>query len=68
MRKSLSDLPQGFYHKEEYPGLPEQLKQFNYYINDAGHSIMAIPNALIKKAHGSGELWNYKINFIVMHN
>ena len=25
MRKSLSDLPQGFYHKEEYPGLPEQL-------------------------------------------
>lgn len=28
MRKSLSDLPQGFYHKEEYPGLPEQLKKF----------------------------------------
>ena len=43
--------------KDSYPGLPEELKPFNFYYNDEnGHVIMAIPEALLNEAEQNGDL------------
>lgn len=41
--------------KDNYSGLPENLKEFNYYYNDGmiGHVIMAIPECVLDEAIGS---------------
>lgn len=48
--------------KDNYSGLPENLKEFNYYYNDSetGHVIMAIPNCLLKDAEKNGDLDMYE--------
>ena len=54
MRRSLKDL-RGV-EKDSYKGLPEELREFNYYIPDCGNVIMAVPECLLEKAEENGEL------------
>jgi hypothetical protein len=44
--------------KDNYPGLPAELKEFSYYYNDreTGHVLMAIPECLLKDAEQKGDL------------
>lgn len=42
--------------KDNYFGLPDVLKEFNYYYQDSGHVIMAIPESLLKDATENGDL------------
>ena len=44
--------------KDNYVGLPEELKDFNYYYNDGetGHVIMAIPECLLNEADENGDV------------
>ena len=68
MRKSLEDLNPSMIRKvDDYPGLPEELKEYCYYISDSGYSIMAIPEVLLKEHFGSMELWQYEIPFPVKY-
>lgn len=61
MRKSLEDLDQRFVKKvDSYPGLPEELKEYCYYLTDSGYCIMAIPERLLKEHFGSMDLWQYE--------
>lgn len=48
--------------KDNYPGLPEELKEFNYYYNDGetGHVIMAVPQCLLGEAMEDGDLEMYE--------
>lgn len=59
MRRSLEDVKHMVKDKK-YPGIPEELKEFNYYLVDAGHSIMAIPEALFEDAVQDGDLDMYE--------
>lgn len=62
MRKSLEDLNPDMIRKvDDYPGLPEELKEYCYWLPDSGYSIMAIPETLIKEHFGDMELWNYEV-------
>lgn len=48
MRKSLEDIQE--YVKEGcYPDIPEELKHLNYYTEDLGHVICAIPSGLLEQ-------------------
>lgn len=51
--------------KDNYKGLPEELKEFNYYYNDGetGHVIMAIPTCLLKEAEQNGDLDMFECPF-----
>ena len=61
MRKSLEDLDQSMIRKiDDYPGLPEELKEYCYWIADSGYCIMAIPEVLLKEHFGSFDLWEYE--------
>ena len=42
--------------KDNYPGLPDILKEFNYYYQDYGHVIMAIPEVILNEAIQNGDL------------
>lgn len=42
--------------KDNYPGLPDILKEFNYYYQDCGHVIMAIPEIILNEAIQNGDL------------
>ena len=55
--------------KDNYPGLPEELKEFNYYYDDGetGHVIMAIPKCLLKEAEQDGDLDMYECPFPVKY-
>jgi hypothetical protein len=54
--------------KDNYPGLPEWLKEFNYYYGDGtGHVIMAIPECLLEKAEKDGDLDMYECPFPVKY-
>lgn len=47
MRKSMQDFDPRLVRKvDDYPGLPEELKEFCYWIADSGYCIMAIPEAV----------------------
>lgn len=67
MRKSHKGL-RGI-RKENYPELPEELKEFNYYYNDGvtGHVIMAIPDKLLSEAEEDGDLDMYECPFPVKY-
>ena len=53
MRKSLQDLNPNMIRKvDDYPGLPEELKELCYWVADTGYAIMAIPSDVI------GEAWS----------
>lgn len=50
--------------KDNYNGLPEELKEFNYYYPDGnGHVIMAIPECLLERAEKNGDLDMYECPF-----
>lgn len=50
--------------KDNYPGLPDELKPFNYYYHDEnGHVIMAIPESLLEKAMQVGDLDMFECPF-----
>lgn len=55
--------------KDDYIGLPEELKEFNYYYNDGetGHVIMAIPECLLRKAEQNGDLDMFECPFPVKY-
>lgn len=55
--------------KDNYLGLPEDLKEFNYYYNDGeiGHVIMAIPECLLDEAERNGDLDMFECPFPVKY-
>ena len=55
--------------KDNYPGLPEELKEFNYYYKDGetGHVIMAIPECLLERAEEHGDLDLFECPFAVQY-
>ena len=55
--------------KDIYAGLPDELKEFNYYYNDGetGHVIMAIPECLLKEALEDGDLDMFECPFPVKY-
>ena len=55
--------------KDNYQGLPEELRVFNYYYNDGctGHVIMAVPRCLLKIAKADGDLDMYECPFPVKY-
>lgn len=55
--------------KDNYTGLPEELKEFNYYYNDGetGHVIMAIPECLLKEAEKNGDLDMFECPFPIKY-
>lgn len=59
MRRSLEDV-RHMVKDIKYPGLPEELKEFNYYLSDSGHCIMAIPEALLQEAETDGDIDMYE--------
>lgn len=67
MRNSLNDLDPRYVKKDYYPGLPTELQEFNYWIADSGHSIMAIPECLLNKADENGDLDGFECAFPVKY-
>jgi hypothetical protein len=55
--------------KDNYIGLPEELKEFNYYYDDGetGHVIMAIPECLLEKSEQDGDLDMFECPFPVKY-
>lgn len=55
--------------KDNYVGLPKELKEFNYYYNDGetGHVIMAIPECLMNEAEENGDLDLFECPFPVKY-
>lgn len=45
--------------KDDYP-LPEELRESNYFYNDSGHVVMAIPESLLPRAIESGNFDGYE--------
>lgn len=54
MRKSLQGIPGA--RKDDYPALPGELKEFNYFVPDAGRCIAAIPEPELERAKRNGDL------------
>lgn len=67
MRRSHEGLTGIF--KDNYKGLPDELKPFNYYYRDGGtgHVIMAIPTCLLQEAENNGDLDMYECPFPVKY-
>lgn len=62
MRKSLQDLnPRMIRKVDDYPGLPEELKELCYWVADTGYAIMAIPSDAIGKAWYTMDPEDYEI-------
>lgn len=62
MRRSLQDLPAYMVREDSrYPGLPEELKPFAYYVMDAGHSVMAVPLCIWQEAVSNGDPDMYEV-------
>ncbi len=61
MRRSHEGLDPSGIVKDNYPGLPEELKEFSYYYKDGtGHVIMAIPESVLQEAEEDGDLDMYE--------
>lgn len=56
MRRSHEGLSANFIKKNDYSGLPKELKEFNYYYLDGGHVVMAIPKCLLDEAQKNRDL------------
>lgn len=65
IRRSVEGFP-GI-RKDNYRGLPEELKEFNYYFPDCGHSIMAIPECKLNEAIEDGDLDMFEAPFPVKY-
>lgn len=63
LRRSHVGLIPGFVTKDDYPGLSEELKEFNYYYHaqDVGHVLMAIPEVLLTEALENGDLDQFEV-------
>lgn len=62
LRRSHKGIIKGGVIKDEYKGLPEELKEFNYYYrDDNGHVIMAVPECLLEEAKVKGDLDMYEV-------
>ena len=61
LRRSLADLPPSMVRKDQYPGLPDELAQFNYWIQDCGRCILSIPESLLAEAETNGDLDMYEV-------
>lgn len=63
LRRSHGMIKPGFVTKDDYPGLSEELKEFNYYYHDqdTGHVLMAIPEVLLNEALENGDLDLYEV-------
>lgn len=59
MRRNLEDV-RHIVTDKKYPNLPEELREFNYYLLDSGHSLTAIPEALLPQAEKDGDLDMYE--------
>ena len=56
------DLNPNFVRKiDDYPDLPDQLKEYCYYLSDQGYVLTVIPEMLLKEHFGDMELWNYEV-------
>lgn len=55
--------------KDNYPELPTELNEFNYYYKDGetGHVIMAIPKCLLEEAEEDSDLDMYECPFPVKY-
>lgn len=54
--------------KDNYPGLPKELMEFNYYYPDGtGHVIMAIPECLLEEAELNTDLDMFECPFPVKY-
>lgn len=53
--------------KDNYKNLPEELREFNYYFPDCGHSIMAIPECKLSEAIEDGDLDMFECPFPVKY-
>lgn len=53
--------------KDNYKNLPEELREFNYYFPDCGHSIMAIPECKLNEAIEDGDLDMFECPFPVKY-
>lgn len=55
--------------KENYPELPDELKEFNYYYMDDenGHVIMTIPKCLLEMAEENGDFDLFECPFPVKY-
>ena len=55
--------------KDNYPGLPKELEEYNYYYDDGGtgHVIMAIPECLLQEAEDNGDLELFECPFPVKY-
>lgn len=68
MRRSLRDLNPNMVKKiDDYPGLPDELKEYCYWLADAGYVIMAIPAALMDKAWHAMEPEMYEVGIPVKY-
>lgn len=68
MRKSLEDLNAKYVRKiDNYPGLPEELREYCYRLSDAGYVIMAIPEKLLKEHFCEMDLWRYEVGIPVKY-
>jgi hypothetical protein len=60
LRKSLEDVKH-MVKEKRYPGImPDELLNYHYYISDAGHSIMCIPECLLEEAK-KGDMNLYEV-------
>ena len=56
--------------KDNYPDLPEELKEFNYYYDnagDTGHVIMAVPECFVQRAEEKGDFYSFECPFPVRY-
>jgi len=65
MRESLRGL--SGIRKDDYSGLPDELREFNYWVPDCGRNIMAIPECLIDDALKSGNMMNFEVPMAVKY-
>ena len=54
--------------KDNYPNLPEKLKEFNWYVADSGHCLMAVPLMLyIDACQNDKDLYDYEVTLPVKY-
>lgn len=68
MRKSLQDLSPNFVRKvDDYPGLPEDLREYCYHLSDSGYVIMAVVKSLIDDMGDRWEPWELEVGIPVRY-
>lgn len=62
VRDSLKDFER-YVIKDNYPDIPDELREFNWYVADAGRCIMSVPKIFFIEAKEKGKenLYDYEI-------